>query len=213
VAAVPDGSSFFIRVALGQNKPNDPVRLLSVGNLSDHEGGNGLPYLSDGDPRTRADTVSAFVNGVRTIKSFPIKYQLRDTSSLVLADWIEARLIRAEAALQSGDVNGWLAQLNDLRATAPLPNGTVNTLPQLSDPGTAAARVDTMFAERAKWLYMTGHRQGDLRRLVRQYQRPQNLVYPSGAIAGGSYGTSVNAPVPVDERTNPLFHGCFNRDA
>lgn len=93
--------------------------------------------------------------------------------------------------------------------------GGVPELHPLADPGTAKARIDMLFAERAYWLYLTGHRQGDLRRLIRQYNQygyTSNTAYPSGAYAGlGSYGGDVTVPIPTTERRNPHFHGCLNR--
>ena len=87
-------------------------------------------------------------------------------------------------------------------------------LAPLDDPGSADARVDLIFRERAFWLFITGHRQGDLRRLVRQYHRRQESVYPTGFYQGGlsAYGTDVTAPIPPVERLNPQFTGCINRD-
>jgi hypothetical protein len=77
--------------------------------------------------------------------------------------------------------------------------------------------VDLLFRERAYWLYATGTRQGDLRRLVRQYHRDKNTLYPRGAYAGvGSYGDFIDAPIPISgsysESPNPYFHGCLSRD-
>jgi hypothetical protein len=97
-------------------------------------------------------------------------------------------------------------------------------LPPLTDPalgiiptGRTAfdVRLDLVLRERAYWLFLTGHRQGDLRRVVRHYGRPQNMVYPTGSYYGGlgSYGRNVNIPIPGDERINPLFHGCLDRAA
>jgi len=129
----------------------------------------------------------------------------------VLADWVEARLIEAEAALQAGDVPTWLAKLNHLRETAITP-----ALPDTTDPGTPGARVDLLFRERAFWLFLTGHRQGDMRRLIRQYGRDQSQVYPTGLYPGGTgaYGSDVNAPIPALERQyNPKFTGCLTRGA
>lgn len=87
----------------------------------------------------------------------------------------------------------------------------------LADPGTLSARVTLLFDERAYWLFLTGHRQGDLRRLIRQYGRNQNQVYPTGLyLAPGAriYGTDVTAPIPDQfETPNPLFHGCLSRGA
>jgi hypothetical protein len=94
----------------------------------------------------------------------------------------------------------------------------------LTDPGATDARVDLLFKERAYALFLTGHRLGDLRRLVRQYGRTAASVFPvgpygfdpatpRGANAGGSYGTEVNFPVPSDEENNPNFSGCLDRNA
>ena len=54
----------------------------------------------------------------------------------------------------------------------------------------------------------------DLRRLVRQYNRAQENVFPNGNFfKTGKYGTEVAFPVPDAERTNPNFHGCIDRKA
>jgi hypothetical protein len=90
-------------------------------------------------------------------------------------------------------------------------------LAPLADPGTDSARIALTFTERAAWLYMTGHRQGDLRRQLRQYAQywpDQSRLYPTGAYPGfgaGLYGSDVTAPIPSAEYTNPLFHGCLSR--
>jgi hypothetical protein len=131
-----------------------------------------------------------------------------------IANGIEARLIEAEAALHAGDVDTWLGMLNHLRETAHVP-GQPDALPDTTDPGTEAARLALMFRERAYWLFVSGHRQGDLRRLVRVYQYPQEQIYPIGsytAPGAGTYGSDINAPVPSGEFTNPLYTGCLDRD-
>ena len=136
---------------------------------------------------------------------------------MVVADWVEARLIQAEAALQaapddtSSQATGWLGIRNHLRETAITP-----ALPDTTDPGSFDARVDLLFRERALWLFLTGHRLGDLRRLIRQYGRDQSTVFPVGPYDAGSgtFGTDVNAPIPPDERKyNPRFTGCMGRGA
>src|SRR2546427_6162320 len=51
-----------------------------------------------------------------------------------------------------------------------------------------SARTNVMFYERAFWLFSTGHRLGDMRRLLRQYQHPDSTVYPTGVwFKGGNY--------------------------
>ena len=121
---------------------------------------------------------------------------------------IEARMIEAEAALAAGDNTTWLAKLNAARAT-------ISSLTPLSDPGTATARVDLTFSERAYWMFMTGHRLGDLRRLVRQYGRGAETVFPTGAYHKDNLvrGTDVNIIIPISERNNPNFKGCLDRNA
>ena len=61
-----------------------------------------------------------------------------------------------------------------------------------------------------------GMRLGDLRRLIRQYGRTEDQVFPSGKFhkaGGASYGTDVNLPVTDNERTNTNFTGCIDRKA
>ncbi len=151
-------------------------------------------------------------------------------SDVPLASGVEARLIEAEAALQAGDVTTMLSKLNDLRTrlvtllsilytdqkqTFPPPGtGGTPSLAQLTDPAAAGAtdaekftaRRNLLFQERAFWLFNTGHRQGDLRRLIRNYGLPSNQVFPSGPhFRGGTYGNDVAYPVPFAEQNNPKF--------
>jgi hypothetical protein len=305
VTAVPDGFQYQLAIQwqVGQ------INILTgtgdaAATVSDREGGNGLPYISSGDPRTAVTNTGTSSTGA--VLYFPVRYNLTSFSPFPVADWIEARLIQAEAVLQAGDVTTWLADLNQLRTsgesitttpastvfdtawvtgctnnarlcTDSVPTGTsyagftidsvltvtltqgspawqvcwadagsrasdcnnpvpvvvygkgavvdtswspgtggVSGLSQLIDPGTDTARVSLMFQERAYWLFLTGHRQGDLRRLIRQYGRSQAQVYPIGpynAPGAGQYGSDVTAPIPAGEYTNPLFQGCLNRGA
>jgi len=199
--------------------------------MTDREGGNGLPYLSSQDPRVPSVFVGTNMFGVPHY--VPAKYSSAGDSPIVLADGVETRLITSEAQLQAGDAS-WLATLNALRTdgtfdTQPDPNDATKTdtlwhagtggvagLAPLTDPGTVDTRVDLVFEERGYWLFLTGHRQGDLRRLVREYKRTPNRVYPTGNYLGlsGRYGGDVTAPIPGTEQLyNPKFHGCINRGA
>ena len=214
VDSVPDGFQYQVAVQWFEPLPNT---LNYNATISDREGGNGIPFISSGDPRT-ADTNSA-VNSVGAQLYFPKKYEATlfgQYAPITVADWIEARLIRAEAALETGDPSTWLTQLNYLRQNATVSGQTQTPLSQLSDPMTDTARVSLLFQERAYWLYLTGHRQGDLRRLVREYHRDQSQVYPTGdyfAPGQAVYGSDVTAPIPSSEDPNPLFHGCIDRHA
>jgi len=186
----------------------------------DREGGNGLDYVSSGDPRTVVSTLSRISERGLPVHH-PSKYATDGTSPIVLASGIEARLIEAEAALRAGDAGTWLGILNHLRQTAwwSIRPAVSEPLPDLTDPGSESARVDLHFRERAFWLFLTGQRQGDLRRLIRHYGRTQEQVYPAGVYLdarapGSSYGGDVDIPVPRSESTlNPHYRGCAARGA
>jgi hypothetical protein len=187
--------------------------------LSDLEGGNGLPYRSDGDPRIPwvEDPLGGFDAGIRLF--IVQKYDTR-SAPMVLADGIEARLIEAEADLNTGGTN-WLTILNDLRSQVatlmpariigysskvPGPNNPTTTLAPLTDPGTFDSQLDMIMAERAYWMFITAHRLGDMRRLVRDYGRSQADVFPSGPyFKGGTYGDDVNLPLEFDETNNSNY--------
>jgi hypothetical protein len=218
-ALVPDG--FQDTLALQWTKGNQN-KLNILGTIADAEGRNGFRYRTGDDPRTRV-----VQGGTSTLTHlalyFPDKYQRGlggfGYAPVLIASWIEARLIRAEADLRAHNYNAWLTTLNALRDSATVV-GQTEPLDPLTDPGDTpndSARVALLFHERAAWLFLDGHRQGDLRRLIRQYGWPQDAVYPTGPyFAPGipQYGSDVNAPVPVlYEDPNPLFHGCYDRNA
>ena len=173
---------------------------------SDKEGGNGLDYVSSKDPRIKVDASKTRPGQDGTPIWLTQMYPKGD-SPVPLATGIEARLIEAENLLATGDAAGWLGKLNTARAT-------LSGLTPLTDPGSANARVDLLFRERAFWMYFTSHRVGDLRRLVRQYSRAPNTVWPTGTyFKGGVYGGDMNLPPSQAEKNNSAFSGCANRDA
>ncbi len=199
---------------------NNVARRYSV---STNEGTNGLNFATANDPRIpvcNAGDPVCVANGTsiktRDDGSLPLYIQLvwptRD-ASVTIAGGIEARMIEAEAAFRAGDPVGTIAKLNQART-----EGGVAGLPAtLTDPGTDAARVDLIFRERAFWLFSTGHRLGDMRRLIKFYNRSAESVFPTGAwIKGGNYGTDVNFPVPQAEQNNPNLPSaqtCTDRNA
>jgi hypothetical protein len=173
------------------------------------EGTNGLPFRN-GDPRTPFVNLGVGFDQQRALFG-TLKYPDRDAAT-VLADGVEARLIQAESQLAAGQTAASLATLNALRAG-------VTGLTPLADAGTATGRQDQLFRERAFWMYLTGHRLGDMRRLSRPaplgYGRSSQTVFPTGTYTGrggGVYGTDVNFPVPIEEEANPNFTGCLDRN-
>lgn len=189
--------------------------------VSDVEGGNGVNFVTAADPRVPTcrgnDAVCRTVsvtNANTEDVSGPLYAQLlwpSRESSVAIMEGMAARMIEAEAQLRAGDFPAALATMNAARATVP-------GLDPLTDPGTDAARVDLLFRERAFWLFGRGYRVGDLRRLVRQYGRTQNAVFPTGDWhKGGQYGSDVTIPLPFEEANNPNVREeaniCIDRSA
>ena len=175
----------------------------------DQEGINGLNYVSAEDLRVQGD--SGLGSDNNTESWFPSKYPSFE-SSIPTADYLEAQLIIAESELQTGSFGPMVDRLNALRALYGLPEDIVA-------PGDAVSGADLLFRERAFWLYATGHRLGDMRRLIRQYGRDAETVFPTGDYFKGglTYGTDVNLPLPRREQNNPNLpdtpDGCLDRNA
>lgn len=225
VAGVPVTFQYLYQHSITTNTQNNGTwsLVVSVGRFGEAnvDGGNGLPFRTDGDikgnkffdPRV-VDTVAnrrgsgnkGFDNS--TVQWVSEKYPNRD-SPIVVSDGVEAQLITAEATLAAGNAAGALTILNGLRTNAGLLalRGYTVPLPLLTLQASTGAQVDQLFKERAYWLYLTSHRLGDLRRLVTQYNRGSESVFPTGPYPkGGSYGTDVNVPVPQNEQNNPMYH-------
>jgi starch-binding outer membrane protein, SusD/RagB family len=207
--------------------------------VAHNEGGNGLPFRQGNsqdrasqDPRVPYTRTNARATDSPYAHFWQLKYPERG-SPMPLATGIEARLIEAEAALQAGGagVATFVAKHNELRATIGLPPVALADVLLM----TQAQRVNLHFQERAFWLYLTAQRLSDLRRLVRQYGRDAESVFPSGTYSRllydpatgssavpddeleprvlGTYGPDVNFPIPFDEQNNPNFTQCLDRNA
>ncbi len=178
---------------------------------------NAIPFARLNDPRvsvtdthTKAeDNVSDFVN---------VNNYGRDDPIPALSG-IDARLIEAESKLQASDIPGMMTILNTLRAS-PQVLGVfqVPAMAALPTPATKTDAVNLFFREKALWQFQRGYRMDDLRRLVRQYGRTQDKVFPSGGFTSsaaplGQYGSQVSFPVPLYETVNPNFHGCIDTNA
>lgn len=218
-ALVPSSFEYDIESSSNTPRENNGIWYFTTQlafSVADLEGGNGLNFLSAGDPRVQAvDAGTPGFSGIGPDFQIEQKYK-SPTDPIPLATGLEARLIIAEAQLNAGNIGGWRATLNALRLASS--DTLLNKHPLKADSTTAAnptLRVDVMFRERAFWLYLTAHRLSDMRRLIRQYGRNSESVFPTGTdlITGAPYGTSIEFPVSSDESNNPNFHGCLNNNA
>jgi hypothetical protein len=175
--------------------------------VSEKEGTNGLNFATAGDPRVPITGTGAPSRFDATTPRYYFALLTGFDSPTTIASGAEARLIEAEAELKKGNNGTFLQKINDLR--------TFQKLTAVTDPGSAATRLDLLFRERAFTMFGTAHRLGDMRRLVRQYARGAETVFPTGNYHkdGLKFGTDVNFIVPAPERNNPKFTGCINRDA
>lgn len=182
---------------------------------------NALPFASAKDPRVPVTGTS--VNSSLKV-AFDNSTQFVSQSLWGRDDWapiisgIDARLYEAEAKLQAGDVDGMMSILNALRAAPQALTNAYNTpvMAALTKPATQDGAIDLYFREKAFWLFSRGQRLGDLRRLIRQYHRSQDQVFPTGTFhknGNPPYGSDVNFPVTTNETPNPNFHGCLDRNA
>jgi len=186
---------------------------------------NAIPFFSAQDPRLPARYTVA-TNGRDTtisqdglIPSRTTTLWARSTATPVV-NGLDARLIEAEARLKANDIAGMMTILNALRATPPKlgeVQPTAAQLPPLAAPANQDAAISLFFREKAFWTFSRGQRLGDLRRLIRQYNRPANQVFPIGVhYRGGNYGVDVNLPVTQAEENNPELGGkpaCIDRNA
>ena len=187
--------------------------------LASGEGTNGLKFLDtlSSDPRikwarsTRIGFSSQFLNQ-------PDQLKFARFADGIIADGIEARLITIEAQLQSAaNDQAVFDALNTLRTTG---SPTVPVMAASEKPADHTGMVRLFFKERAFWLWLTGHRLGDMRRMVRNYGLARESVFSTGDLGipylmttvpiAGQFGTSTAVTIPFQEKNNPKFKGCLD---
>lgn len=190
--------------------------------------GNALPFASANDARVpvirgNQATPPIVAEDGLTPQFIQRIWPNRD-DPIPMVSAIDARLMEAEAQLNVPNIAGMMTILNQLRADrprignftpgAPVAPSPAGTLAPLATPATQEAAVTLFFREKAFWTFGRGQRLPDLRRLIRQYGRTQDRVFPTGVyFKGGNYGVDVNFPVPDGELVNPQFKGCIDRSA
>jgi hypothetical protein len=210
---------------LGTWTLNNSIARVSVSDSVVNYGGkqfqtlNALPFASLNDPRVPilkgVDAKIPAEDGGQTPLFIQQIWKGRD-DPIPMVSGIDARLIEAEAKLQTSDFAGMMTILNALRTAPPrIGNFQPATMTAIATtPATKDAATDLFFREKALWQFGRGYRLSDLRRLVRQYGRSQDKVFPTGShYKGGTYGTDTSLPVPDGERVNPQFSGCIDKNA
>jgi starch-binding outer membrane protein, SusD/RagB family len=178
---------------------------------------NAIPFARLNDPRVSVTDTKGGAED-NTTDFIQVNNWGRDDPIPPLSG-IDARLIEAEARLQASDIPGMMTILNNLR-TNPQVIGIfkVAAMPALATPPDQTSAINLFFREKALWQFERGYRMDDLRRLVRQYGRTQDQVFPTGnftrnGVPSGKFGSQVAFPVPDIERSNPNFQGCIDTKA
>jgi starch-binding outer membrane protein, SusD/RagB family len=182
--------------------------------VMNRKGMNGIDYVTAHDPRVAFNSIPSWCGDGclfgDSLYSYKKYIDAGNNAYLTIASGLEARLIEAEGQLASG--GAWLNTLNALRANVALADTT--------DPGTSDARVNLLFRERAFWLFASGRRLGDMRRLVARYGRDPETVFPTGDTPWEDYGDGrpqygVATAIPFDgdfeHQLNPKITGCTAR--
>jgi hypothetical protein len=192
--------------------------------LMTNEGKNGLPFLGQTAAQdARIDwSASTRVGFSSQFTAQPNQAKFGQYIDGAITTGAAARLIELESQLQAGTQaarDAVFAGLNTLRTGGAAIGGAKGTtvVTVAAIPGTAPttqdAAIDLLYKERAYWLWLTGNRLADLRRLVRIYKRDSEAVFPTGTLTSpldGTYGTSTTVTIPFAERNNPKFKGCLD---
>jgi len=195
------------------------VKRYNAGDSTDLAGQifNAIPFARLNDPRVSVTNTGQKAEDNTSV--FWIVNNWGRDDPIPVASGIDARLIEAEAKLQANDIAGMMTILNALRASAQtIGVFKVAAMPALPTPATKDDAINLFFREKALWQYERGYRMDDLRRLVRQYGRTQDKVFPAGNFTRngtpvGQFGSQVAFPVPDAEKVNPNFTGCLDTKA
>ncbi|CAG2533102.1 hypothetical protein MAR621_03221 [Maribacter dokdonensis] len=207
VAAVPSDFVYNIEQSDNSRRQENGIYIMTTVrrqfSIADGKGGNGLMYRSAMDPRTPWDGGTEFGQDDITLYYNQLKFN-SSSVPVALASGIEARLIEAEAAASADDAQTVENIHNELRAAIGL---SELDLSGISGEDLLLAH----FSERAFWLFSTGHRLGDLRRLVDVYDMMPSSVFPWGPyFKGGEYNPNLKFLVPQSESNNPNYVGCLD---
>jgi starch-binding outer membrane protein, SusD/RagB family len=171
--------------------------------VADAKNGTGLDFHAAQDPRVPTlptPTVGSNGQGPFWIQQ---KYP-SGGAAMTLADYPEAQMIVAEGQVFAGNYTGAKAIMNALRATVGL-GGVAD-----SSARGPKAEIEQILTERAFWLYVTGHRLGDWRRVLRApySMPPYSFVVADVYPVGPGIQNTLEFPTPLLTNPNPHYVAC-----
>jgi starch-binding outer membrane protein, SusD/RagB family len=174
--------------------------------VADKKNGTGLPFISSPDPRVPFVLSPNPANNGNPTFFNQQKYPVA-SSGMVVADFTEAQLIVAEGDVFSGNYPAAFAIMNGLRTASGLSFST-----PLANLGasTPKAQMQQILTERAYWMYVTGHRLGDWRRVLRAPYTAAPFSFVPGDVYpfGTGISTTLEFPTPLTTNPNPNYVAC-----
>jgi len=146
-------------------------------------------YTADHDPRIQVASTGELGSDGFTTVWFANK-DATATSPQALAKYSEAQLIIAENDVNTNDLPGAVAILNQLREAAGQPD--------YSGGLTSSAVLADIVEQRRREFFLEGHRLGDIRRLGLPLSPATGAPY----VSGGTYADQSCFPLPNVERIN-----------
>jgi starch-binding outer membrane protein, SusD/RagB family len=171
--------------------------------VADAKNGTGLDFHAAQDPRV--PTVPTATVGSNGQGPFWIQQKYPSGGSpMMLADYIEAQMVVAEGDVFAGNYAGAKAIMNTLRGTVGL--GPVAD----SSARGPKSEIEQILTERAFWFFVTGHRLGDWRRVLRPpyNMAPYNFVVSDVYPVGPGIQNTLEFPTPVLTNPNPGYVAC-----
>jgi starch-binding outer membrane protein, SusD/RagB family len=179
----------------------------------DRKNGTGLPFVSSNDPRTAATLGEAA--GHQTTPFYVNNYYKTNAAAAAttLASYTEAQLIVAEGDIFAGNYAGALAIMNSLRVASGLDWSTSDTaLTNLHNlaGSTQKAQMQQLLTERAYWMWVTAHRLGDWRRVLRPPYNAAPFSFAMGDVypTGNGLFDILEFPTPQVTNPNPNYKAC-----
>jgi len=196
-ALVPNGFVFNARYSAASGRSENRVFRSNntIGTITVDASFRGLTV--DGVADTRAPVVDAGRGGsFPAIRLFSQNKYASLSAPIPIATWREALLIRAEAAVEAGNVTGAVGFINQLRQRVGV------ALPAYASADAAAVRTQ-LVEERRRELFLESHRLFDTIRFNLPLTPAPGAPFPNG---GGTYGNNKCLPLPDIERlNNPNF--------
>jgi len=209
-AQIPAGYSYQVFESNNTQRQSNGVWQYNINfqgfSVADQKNTMGLPFATGGDPRVPA-TLSAQPGSNGGGPFYNTGKYAAASTPMTLGDATEAQLIVAEGDIAAGDYAAGKAIMDNLRSTV--------GLAPLAAAATPKAQMQQLLTERAYWMWVTGHRLGDWRRVLRPpyNQAPFSFVagdvYPFGTSEFGPViSTSLEFPTPLYTNANPNYKAC-----